>query len=295
MTLSLIILALFAIMTNSYHKPVWASLGGGRDTRSKSSDHFDKFRHNMKVKWSGMGMTDGSGKIGGNVAAKNRFGSYLRRRGQVINPQTTLQQASRMAFGALSQLWRAITDAQRAAWRALTADVPSSDAFGDSVKLTGAQLFVKFNKNLALCSIGSIDDAPVLGGAAEIVNLTPIVDIGAGATNAVDVTINNSNGTASASSLIIEATPPVSAGRSAGSIKNRFRFLILLAGQGAGLDGNSTIVSADFTTGIGLAYATLFGVPAEGQKIFFRVSAINNDTGERSPIMQAETIVLNTP
>ena len=246
-------------------------------------------------------MTDGSGKIGGNVAGKNRFGNYLRRKGQTLNPQTVAQQARRMFFGALSQAWRALTDLQRAAWRALANFVTINDQFGDGYSPTGAQLYNRLNLNLALIGLAAIDDAPVLVGAAALDVPTVTVDIGAGATNNMVVAIPNSvNGTEQDSMVVIEATPPVSAGVSEGSIKNLFR--VITSGPTiptpitAPATGTTTTISDDFgTAGLAGNYETLFGVPAAGQKIFFRFSAVNTTTGERSPIIMAQTVVIDTP
>lgn len=255
----------------------------------------------MKIKWSGLGMTDGSGKIGGNVAGKNRFGSYLRRKGQVLNPQTVAQQAVRMVFGALSQAWRDLTSAQRAAWRALTEFATVFDQFGDTIKLTGAQLYIKLNTNLALVGVAANDDAPVQAGAAQLGPPTVIMDIGAGATDALSIAMETAvNTSAQDSFLYVEATPPVSAGRTEGSIKNLFR----------GVNSGPTIVGvqivangspiaytdSDFTApGIASNYVSLFGLPDEGQKVFWRFRAINQTTGESSPIIMAETTVIATP
>lgn len=258
----------------------------------------------MKIKWSGLGMTDGSGKIGGNVAAKNRFGNYLRRKGQVLNPQTAAQQFVRMLFGALSQAWRALTDAQRAAWRALALFVTINDQFGDGYSPNGNQLYIRLNTNLGKVGLPAIDDAPVLVGAAALDVPTVTVDIGAGATNALVISQPfSTNGSEQDGELYVEATPPVSSGITAGSVKNLYRSILrggtLPNPTSIGLiTGSSPVTdsSADFTTGVAENYATLFGVPAAaGQKIFFRFSAINSTTGESSPIMVVETTIISTP
>jgi hypothetical protein len=258
----------------------------------------------MKIKWSGLGMTDGSGKIGGNVASKNRFGNYLRRKGQTLNPQTASQQFVRMLFGALSQAWRALTDAQRAAWRALALFVTINDQFGDGYSPNGNQLYIRINTNLGKVGIAAIDDPPVLAGAAALDVPTVLVDIGAGAANAMAISVPFSTNDASQdSSLYLEATPPVSSGITAGSVKNLYRSLLqggtipntIIVGLITGASP-ANLTAADFSTGVAENYATLFGVPpAAGQKIFFRFSAINSTTGESSPIMVVESTVISTP
>ena len=247
-------------------------------------------------------MTDGSGKIGGNVAAKNRFGSYLRRKGQVLNPQTVAQQAVRMAFGALSQAWRSITDVQRAGWISLAPFALIFDQFGDAITLTGAQLYQKFNQNLRLILQGAIDDAPVLIGAAQLDIPAAVIDIGAGAANAFTLAVNNFvNLVGQNSSLYIEATPPVSSGRTAGSIKNLYRgistgahlpFQVALTATGVAI----LYTDATFANGIAANYVSLFGMPTTvDQRIFIRMRAINDITGESSPLISAVVVIIATP
>lgn len=55
----------------------------------------------MKIKW-GMMMTDGRGKLGGQVASKNRAGAYVRTKVTPVNPRTTQQQAIRTLFGSIA-------------------------------------------------------------------------------------------------------------------------------------------------------------------------------------------------
>ena len=65
----------------------------------------------MKIKWGAM-VVDGSGKLGGHVASKNRGGSYFRTKVTPTNPNSTSQAAVRSRLTALSQAFRALTIAQ---------------------------------------------------------------------------------------------------------------------------------------------------------------------------------------
>ena len=69
----------------------------------------------MKILWGAL-VVDGRRKIGGQVASKNRGGAYMRNKVTPVNPQTAAQTAIRNRLAGLSQAWRALTAAQRAAW-----------------------------------------------------------------------------------------------------------------------------------------------------------------------------------
>lgn len=58
----------------------------------------------MKIKY-GAGIVDGSGKLNGWVASKNRGGSYMRTKVTPLNPSTSAQQNARGILGSLSTQW----------------------------------------------------------------------------------------------------------------------------------------------------------------------------------------------
>lgn len=101
----------------------------------------------MKIKW-GMMMTDGRGKLGGQVASKNRAGAYVRTKVTPSNPQTVAQSEVRSMFAILSKRWSAIlTEEQRNAWNAAvaTGEWSKTDIFGDAKNPSGFNLFVEMN------------------------------------------------------------------------------------------------------------------------------------------------------
>ena len=57
-----------------------------------------------------------SGKVGGAVYAHNKAGSYIRILRKPTNPKSVAQTIARAGFGAGSNLWRACTSAQKAAF-----------------------------------------------------------------------------------------------------------------------------------------------------------------------------------
>ena len=94
----------------------------------------------MKIKWGAL-VTDGRGKIGGQVASRNRSGAYMRNKVTPVNPQTDAQQRSRSILASFSEGWRGLTEAQRAAWNAAVSQFETTDVFGDTIQPTGKNLY----------------------------------------------------------------------------------------------------------------------------------------------------------
>lgn len=100
----------------------------------------------MKIKW-GMMMTDGRGKLGGQVASKNRAGAYVRTKVTPVNPQTGYQSEVRQRLGSLSAEWSNLTEDQRLTWNAAANSDQwnKNDIFGDARRPTGKNLFTGIN------------------------------------------------------------------------------------------------------------------------------------------------------
>ncbi|HEY1645386.1 MAG TPA: hypothetical protein VGF75_03285, partial [Candidatus Saccharimonadales bacterium] len=113
----------------------------------------------MKVTW-GMMITDGSGKLGGHVAAKNRGGNYVRTKVKPSNPKTPAQQDARNRLSTFSQNWRGLTEDERLAWNNATANFPEVKN-GKVIYLSGQQLYVKLNSNLSVAGQTAIDTPPL--------------------------------------------------------------------------------------------------------------------------------------
>ena len=101
-----------------------------------------------------------SGNLGTYISFKNRFGQFRRRYVVPRDPRTPAQLGVRSRFGRISARWRVLTDEQRAAWSAFSAEVASRGRLGKSGPLTGCQLFVKINTNLAFVGMDQVVDPP---------------------------------------------------------------------------------------------------------------------------------------
>lgn len=104
-----------------------------------------------------------SGSIGGTVWSHNRFGAYKRNRSIPVNPNTDRQVAVRNAVRALMVAWEnTLTQPQRDAWEVYADNVPWQNRLGQSVKLTGSNMYVRTNTILLQLGKTRIDVAPVI-------------------------------------------------------------------------------------------------------------------------------------
>ncbi len=99
-----------------------------------------------KVQFGG-GISAMSGKLSGNVFARNKGGAYARNWVKPTNPATVKQQNQRNTLSLKSAAWRGLTDEQRNSWKSWADDNPVLDRLGASIVLTGAQAYTKININ----------------------------------------------------------------------------------------------------------------------------------------------------
>jgi len=208
----------------------------------------------MKIKFGAI-VTDGRGKLGGHVLAKNRSGNYMRTKVTPVNPQTTFQQEQRSALGTLSSGWSGLTDAQRAAWDGAVLSFQKTDIFGDLRSPTGKNLYTGLNRNLlnAGQSIISVPPSPETIPSITIASAGG----GVGADTFTIVTTGDSTGAFVQS----WASPTLSNGTT--FVKNRIRFVQSDAG------------ASPLTADLKVAYQARFGIPAAGDNIYVAVRVIN--------------------
>jgi hypothetical protein len=84
-----------------------------------------------------------SGKVGGNVYARNRYGNYVRSWSVPVNPNSNAQQAVRLLMAAANAAWSALTTVVQQDWSTYAAAVPWLNRIGETVYLTGKTMFVR--------------------------------------------------------------------------------------------------------------------------------------------------------
>ncbi len=205
-------------------------------------------------------VTGASGSVGGTTYAKNRNGMYLRAKIAPGQPRSAAQDNVRANFTGSAQAWRGLTDAQRAGWNALGAQVTTTDALGQSSTLTGAQMHQSLNGVLATTGVSPISDAP---SRSEAIAALPTITLEAAragtASGAFRLFVRSA---AYAGQVQVYATPAVSAGRNYFG-KSSFRLLAVVDGL---TNGGTSLTEA---------YIAKYGSPTLGAKIAVKLVPVS--------------------
>lgn len=218
----------------------------------------------MKIKF-GMMMTDGRGKLGGQVASKNRAGAYVRTKTSPVNPQSIAQSQVRSSFAAVSALWRGLTDQNRASWNEAVNNWQRTDVFGDLKTPSGFNLFMRLCTPLQ----NAFNDVIISLYAptpVEMPALSEVTATYATATSALSLATTVAN-TLDLEEYVynVYATAPQSAGKS--FVKNDFRLLGWVEADAA---------TRDITT----LYNAKFGSLPLDSNVQIRVQALSRATGQ---------------
>lgn len=113
------------------------------------------------VKYGG-GIIQQSGSIAGNTFARNRFGNYVRARTKPINPKSSRQTTARTIIMYLAEYWRGVgmSDAKREAWETYANGVAWKNKLGETVKLTGFNMFIRANAAILHLDGTIVTDGP---------------------------------------------------------------------------------------------------------------------------------------
>jgi len=178
----------------------------------------------------------------------------------VQNAKTALQ---RNNFGALNAGWRALTAAQQATWNAATG-FTTKDRFGNTIVLVGKTLYTTLNRALFNAGQAAITSAPVAVGTTSPITFSSTGGLVAGhfkfTFTATPVAAGNT--------WVLFATAPKGAGVFRPG-KSQYRLVSTIPAASASPQDKTA------------AYNAIFGVPLLTQKVFFKVVAVNNTTGEQ--------------
>lgn len=196
-----------------------------------------------------------SGSIAGTTSSHNRAGQYTRNRRAPTQPVGTGRRAAiRTAFGAAAKGYAGLTGSQQAAWSAYAAMYPITDALGQSITLTGQQMYVAINTQLLNC--GTVQSAtPPVSNVVASAGVPTLAVVSAGA-----ITLTPTGLGAAGDFQLYAFSAPQSSGTS-------FCKVFWQAGHVA---GNSAVAIVATT-----AYHTQFGIPAVGNRVFFKITPVN--------------------
>ena len=196
-----------------------------------------------------------SGSIAGVTHSHGRAGQYTRSRRTPVQPVGSGRRGViRSAFGAASSAWAALTGAVQLAWGAYANGKPYTDALGQAIKLTGHQMYVAINTQLL--NVGAAQSAVIpISDAVFAPVLTTFAAVHAGA-----ITLTMSGSGAVTDHLCCAFSAPKSGG--VAFCKTFTQLLVCL--------GN--LATAQVIT---TAYVAQFGAVAVGQRIFYRLTPVN--------------------
>jgi hypothetical protein len=227
----------------------------------------------MKIKWSGIGITEGRGHAGGSVASRNASGAYIRNKVTPVFPNTPAQAAVNAIFADIAQVWRDLTQAQRDAWNEAVSNFEHTDIFSDTITPSGFNLHQQLNLNLASIGLPFIQSPPAPADVQSLTNLSVALDGGG-----TDLEVNSSEAIEATTDFIIKATVGLSAGIS--FVKTELKALVIVTDSDA------------FPINIQIAYDAVFGsLPAVGTKVFVEMIGVNNTTGQRGSGIKADVII----
>jgi len=212
-------------------------------------------------------------KIAATVFSRNRAGAIIRNRITPVNRRSSLQTVARQRLASQSTAWRGLTQAQRDSWIAAAPNFPQQDNLGQTIFLSGEQLFVRSNINLIIIGQPAITDAPVPA-------VFSVTTLAINVLSSIAMTLDFTPTPVEAGfSLVIFATSGKSAGREFIQ-ESEFRFIEVQAA--------ASISPAD----IEAAYVLVFGtLPVTGLKVSFKAFLVENASGLASIPVRVTGIV----
>ena len=227
-----------------------------------------------KITWSGIGVTNGIGKIGGNTLSHGRNGSTLQKKTHQVNHSSPAQQKIKGQLNDIQLLWRTCTIATHVAYKNACIQFPKKNSLGETHYLHGLSLFTRLNRNLQQLQrpvINTFNPVETIGAISSM-SIIPSI-----AANQIPLqfypSIPLNDG------WIIQATKPMSAGTTQ---------------PGKGYKQIGQIFFADLSIlQIRTQYEDVYGESWKsiGKKIYFRFRPIGMNNGYESTPFLATAIV----
>lgn len=215
-----------------------------------------------------------SGSIADRTHSHNRAGQYTRNRRSPVQPTGSGRRAFiRSAFGSASAGWASLTSVQQEAWISFAADHPTTDALGQSVVLTGHQMFVAVGTNLLNVGEALPTAPPTDLSIPDVTACTVAIDVGG------SIVISSFTGDTGAF-VTCAFSKPMGTGR---------RFVGTFW-QPLGADGYADAGAEPKTIGIGV-YEAEFGTASVGAVIFTKLTPISSDGWAGTPVVIRSVVV----
>jgi hypothetical protein len=211
----------------------------------------------------GGGVADIRGSIGGSTFSRNRYGNYIRNKTIPVDPGTTAQTKIRATLGQIRSAWfNTLTAAQRIAWGVYAENVSVQNRLGQSINLTGWNMFARTNACLLYNDLAIVAPGPTdfsLAGQDSTLAITV-----SEATQLISVAFDDTLDWLDEDDayLVIYASRPQNA------TVNYFKGPYLIAGKIAG----DSITPPTTPTTMAVPFAAV-----EGQKIFAQARIVRAD------------------
>lgn len=231
----------------------------------------------VKIKYGG-GVAQMSGSEAGRTYARNKGGAYIRNRTTPLNPNSTFQQTVRARVNTLSKAWGGtLTNAQRDSWIAFSAANPITDVFGESLQLTGAQMYLRLNARLDEVGATLLTSPPANLVVTALDSLVLDGDIGMGD---FDITYTPTPVPAN-HVLVVRMTAGLSPGIR--YVTNRLRLVTFFAAATASPQDIETV------------WQTRYGaLPSVGQRVVCFAHLINTTNGAVSVALRSDVLITTT-
>lgn len=212
-----------------------------------------------------------SGSIAGTTYSHNRAGQYTRNRRKPVNTVGTGRRAFiRASFGASAKAYAALTAAQQAAWTSYALNYPIVDRLGQTIKLTGQQMFISINTQLLNCAQAALLNPPLSNAVSA-----PVVSAATFVSSTGVLTITLGGGGPATDFILLAFSKPRSSGT---SFNKTFWQQVVVPGSSVG--------GATY----GTAYVAQFGKPAAGSRVFYRFTPVNQYGVTGTPVISFITV-----
>lgn len=223
-------------------------------------------------------ISDARGKLGGVVYSRNPYGVYVRAKTPPAQPRTALQQAGRSNFAALAAAWRALSPADRTAWRNYASQILRTDSLGRQSVPDGFHAYLtnsRFSQIVGSPFAAQPPEGPeetarlIIEGGAEVKGTAPFMSL---FLTFVGFAFPPTG------ELVMQGSPPLS---------DTINFVPRQTYRNFPPEYTSTIFGADFAEG----YLSRFPAPSVGQVIWLRIRAINRPSGIPGAVNQMRLVV----
>lgn len=225
-------------------------------------------------------IVDARGKVAGTIYSRNGGGSYARGSFSPTNTRSNRQTVQRANVKSIQSRWQSLTQQQRDTWESAAPNWPVQNRIGDKVILSGHQLFVHLNLNLRRAfTIVTQLTKPAKKPRFPVFTYSFITldNTGAALTAVILQSVTLAGDSASFFRVIVYATKALTPGAYSPS-RAKYKRISVFSGSNISLS-------------FGLAYRTVFGVPAVGSQVFVKLEMLDTRSGMIEHVFTGSKIV----